>query len=115
MSRRRQSYRGLPVGGWADNVAGQAKGTEVGMERGTESLAAVEAPMRRGSGHVWLGLMPSQAPWVCSVSSSQHLLSALLGVPGTSREASCEGGWLGCPRRSQPRAHLWVPEPHHAP
>lgn len=95
-------------------MAGQAKGTEVGTERGTESGCS-GGPRGAGAGHVRLGLTPSQAPWVCSVSSSQRLLSTLLGVPGTSREASCEGGWLGCPRRSQPRAHLCIPESQHAP
>lgn len=43
--------------GWRHPLgAGQAKGTVVGMERGTRSLAAVGNPMKRGLGHMWLGL-----------------------------------------------------------
>lgn len=49
--------------GWRHPLgAGQAKGTVVGMERGTRSLAAVGNPMKRGPGHMWLGLR-YQEPW----------------------------------------------------
>lgn len=68
---------------WA---VGQAQGPELGMERGRESGCS-GGPMRRGSGHMWLGLRcPAKSfGWVSS-SSSQHLLSDH-SVPGTSQGA----------------------------